>query len=230
MRALIIVSILLGALFLSPALGPFGVAAKVGSTFLLLLYVALSGAPRLLLGAIGFGVLGDLLLELPRLGTLGTTSLFLLGLCAFLIGHLFYIVLFLTHATKRIPLPRMLTNLLIVLLLVGVLALLWPHLGAMRVPVLLYSLALSAMGISAQYSRFPDLVALGALSFVVSDAMLAFTRFLEPFPNSNIYIWLTYYVAQLSITVGVIGFLQRVQRVARELVDQERKGGPHSTP
>ncbi len=227
MRALVIISLLLAALFLSPALGAFAIAAKVGSTFLLFLFAVTAGGPRVLLGALGMGVLGDLLLELPRLATLGPDTLFLLGLISFLVGHLFYVVLFLSHSTRKISLPRMLNNLLIVLLLVGVLALLWPHLGAMRIPVLFYSLALSAMGISAQYSRFPDLVALGALSFVVSDAMLAFTRFLEPFPNSTIYIWLTYYVAQLSITLGVIGFLKRVEKLAREITEQESRRGPH---
>ena len=44
--------------------------------------------------ALGFGVLGDFLLGVRQLGSLDAEKLFLVGLAAFLLGHLVYIAMF----------------------------------------------------------------------------------------------------------------------------------------
>jgi uncharacterized membrane protein YhhN len=70
--------------------------------------------------------------------------------------------------------------------------------------VIAYSAALSAMAILAQFSRFPNLVAIGALPFFASDTLLALSIFGHPFAGSRPLVWITYYAAQLMITLGVV--------------------------
>ncbi len=82
---------------------------------------------------------------------------------------------------------------------------LWPGLGPMRIPVLAYSLVLTAMALTAQWSRYGTVVAVGALSFVASDTMLAMSIFRHPFGGSRVLVWVTYYAAQSMIAAGVVG-------------------------
>lgn len=45
--------------------------------------------------------------------------------------------------------------------------------------------------------------AIGAVSFAVSDGIIAFNKFYTPIGHSDTLIMLTYYVAQLGITLSV---------------------------
>ena len=77
-------------------------------------------------------------------------------------------------------------------------------LGPLLLPVVVYALVLAAMAISAQLTELGNpLAALGALCFVASDAMLAIGKFRGPFSGQEPLVWITYYLAQLLIFLGV---------------------------
>jgi uncharacterized membrane protein YhhN len=180
---------------------------KVGSIAALIVFAARAKSLEpLLISALSVSAIGDFLLAPKQLGPLGESQLFLFGLLAFLIGHLCYISLFLKNlAPGKVPQFRRFSIVLVVAVLWFLLSRLWPSLGGMRFPVVIYAVALSCMAITAQFSRFPAAVSLGALSFLASDAMLAISHFAHPFPaSSRPLIWATYYAAQFSICFGVV--------------------------
>jgi uncharacterized membrane protein YhhN len=178
---------------------------KVGSILLLILFSARSGAPPALIAALSFSAVGDFLLAARQLGPLDESKLFLAGLIAFLGGHLCYIALFFRNLSRhQLPPLRRVSIVLVIAAFLLLLSRLWPSLGSIRLPVLLYAVALSTMAITAQLSRFPSSVAVGALSFFASDAMLAISHFGHPFTAHHPLIWTTYYAAQFSICTGVI--------------------------
>ena len=81
-----------------------------------------------------------------------------------------------------------------------------PNAGNMKVPVIAYMIAISLMAITAGFrvdSKFLW-VALGALIFMVSDTLIAVSRFVAPFDYSGVAVMSTYYLAQLLICTGVL--------------------------
>ena len=158
--------------------------------------------------ALAFSCLGDFLLVILQLGSLNADSLFLFGLGSFLLAHLAYIAMF-----RRYRLPvrwklgpwRLLGVLTIVVLLGSMLGILRHSLGPLFIPVVVYALILSGMGISAMLADLgKPLAAIGALLFISSDAMLAIGKFHRAFTGSGPLIWITYYLAQLFILLGVV--------------------------
>ena len=168
----------------------------------LVLALPVRRSPLLLWGglALVFSWLGDVLLQNP--GDLG----FLLGMAAFGLAHVAYIVLYLGPLRTR-GLPRWGLALGILLgvswwgSMVAALAL-W--LGSLLVPVALYGLVLGAAAVCALLTR--PLVAVGAVVFLVSDTLLAFDRFLPGFSvlDADLAIMLTYCLGQGLIIAGVI--------------------------
>jgi uncharacterized membrane protein YhhN len=85
-----------------------------------------------------------------------------------------------------------------------------PNLGSMQIPVLVYTIAISAMGVMAA-SRFGrvnllsfELVFYGALFFIFSDSILAYNKFIDPLPASGIFVMSSYMLAQYFIVYGSI--------------------------
>src|ERR1017187_9184507 len=150
---------------------------------------------------------GDFLLGVRRLGSLDGEALFLLGLGAFLIAHLVYIALFRKYQALVWwkPGPARVWGVLAILVAVGsVLGILQQSLGSMLIPVVVYSLVLSCMAISAMLADLgTPRAGFGALLFIASDAMIAINRFRGPFPGNEPLIWITYYSAQFLILRGV---------------------------
>jgi len=149
--------------------------------------------------ALVFGWLGDLALMID--GSLW----FLAGLGAFLLAHVAYIVLFLRYLGRgRFTRSALLS--LVWLALLG--AVLWPNLGTMLVPSLIYSVVITTMAIVA--TRCAPIVFGGATLFLLSDSILAVNRFL---PDVGIWqvgflIMVTYLAAQGLIIVGVVNFVR----------------------
>ena len=220
-RRLLAVSVAASLTFLvagSLAVSDWPVIFKVGS---ILLLAVLGFRVNALLGtALAICALGDLLLGVRRLGSLDVEQLFLFGLGTFLIAHLVYIAMFRTYRGSRdsraqrrkSPLKqtrlewgtRALGIASIVIALGSVLGVLRNSLGPLLVPVVAYALVLAGMAISAMLAELGNpLAAIGALSFVASDAMLAISKFRGPFPGKEPLIWITYYLAQLLIFLGV---------------------------
>jgi uncharacterized membrane protein YhhN len=176
---------------------------EVAAILLLAVMAAMSKRPLLTL-ALCFSAFGDYLLDIDHLGNLGREQLFLCGLVSFLIAHLFYVALFVRNRGIVVALWRNIGSIAVVVVAASSLYILWPGLREMRVPVAVYSLVLTTMALTAQRSRFSGLVAVGALSFVASDTMLAFSLFRHPFYGSWALVWITYYAAQAMIAMGVV--------------------------
>lgn len=212
MRKLLVASATSSAVFLLCRYEPSLLGEHLSTLFkiasiALLIVIAATATPRrkLLILALAFSACGDFLLDLRSLGPLGPKQLFLCGLVSFLIAHLFYVALF-ARNFSRANAARKLACLLIVISAVANLRVLWSGLAEMRIPVLIYSIVLTTMAIAAQLSRFSWMVAVGALSFVASDTMLAMSIFGHPFRGSWFLVWITYYVAQVLICVGVVTY------------------------
>ncbi len=197
------------------AAGDWPVVFAVLST--LLLAVIGFSVNALLGAALALSCLGDFLLGVRRLGSLDGETLFLLGLGSFLFAHLVYIAMFRRYrvAVWWKPGPMRLLGVLTILVALGsVLGILWHSLGPLLIPVVVYSLVLSGMCISAMLADLgTPLAGFGALLFIVSDAMIAISKFRGPFPGHGPLIWITYYAAQLLILSGVEHRQRREQRM-----------------
>jgi uncharacterized membrane protein YhhN len=164
----------------------------------LLALAAATGVPdrrgRALAAILGFGALGDVLLDIR----------FEAGMAAFAVGHAAAIWLYRGERRDAGPLDRAAA---LALLAAGAIlpVLLLPAGDARAVPFTVYSLLLCGMAASAWNSRFPRaLTGLGALMFVVSDALIA-VRIGAPAAAAtlSLAIWLLYYLGQLLIFTGV---------------------------
>lgn len=163
-----------------------------------------SFAPYLII-ALAFGFLGDTFL----LGT--SDKLFTCGLLAFLVGHIFYILLFISRMdiTAISPLWLILPVVLYILPLIWTAKKLYPSLEAKDKPgVSVYMVAILAMSYTAlqfAVSGHGWLPFVGSLLFVASDTMLAFQNFkFRPTPFSRVAVMVTYLLAQSLITFGFI--------------------------
>lgn len=194
--------------------GDWPVILKVLS--ILLLSVLGFRVEGLLGGALVLSSLGDFLLGVRRLGSLDGESLFLLGLGSFLLAHLIYIALFRKYRALVWwkPSPARVWGVLAILIALGsMLGILRQSLGSMLIPVVVYSLFLCGMGISAMLTDLANpLAGFGALLFIASDAMIAINKFRSPFPGHEQLIWITYYSAQVLILRGVERRYSRRQR------------------
>ena len=184
---------------------------------LLMLYYALASGTegmfrRILLAALLFSWLGDICLLFEHRNGL----FFILGLAAFLTAHVFYILYFLRIRSPRDSFfrKRPVMFLAAVAYVLELLFLLWPGLGAMKVPVVVYALVIGTMLCLAlwQYGRLENrtayLFAAGAMLFVLSDSALAIDRFRNHFSGSGILVMSTYVAAQLLLAMGSIAHLK----------------------
>lgn len=181
--------------------------AKPLTTILVIAFAWLRGRttvlplPRrwVLIGLV-FSLVGDIALLWPDKG-------FLIGLLSFLAAHLSYLWAF-TRVQKLAdwPLPFLAYGLLAGTILTS----LWPGVpAALRVPVVVYVICLSAMGAQAAVLAWRArgaadgprgaLLALGGLLFVMSDALLATNKFAGPLPLASVWVLSTYWAAQCCI-------------------------------
>ena len=177
---------------------------KPMTTGLILLAAALGPAPAgsvvraAILVGLAFSLAGDVFLMLPG-------DRFLPGLASFLAAHLCYITAF--SSGTRLGLSPW-TTLPLVLYGALLLPILWPHLGPMKVPVLLYMAVILAMAWRAlcRWDQMGGtgalLAAAGALLFVASDSALALDRFRKPYPSAQLLIMSTYVAAQMLIALS----------------------------
>ena len=158
---------------------------------------------RIVVGLI-CSLLGDVLLMWPA-------NLFVAGLVAFLIGHLYFISGFLGDSRLG---TRPLAWLGCLLLAALNLALLWPSIpAALRVPVAVYALVLSAMGAQAlgrAWSHAGDALAqparraaIGGALFMLGDSLLAWDRFHGALPLAAVWVLGSYYAAVWFIARSV---------------------------
>ena len=147
---------------------------------------------------------------------------FLLGLGSFLIGQLFYVFAFSNSimTSKRSFNKPMGAMLLIIFLSYYAILMysLFPYLEDFLVPVLVYGVAVCAMGVSAGWrlnkvsKQSFTLVFVGAMLFVLSDTIIAVNQFLYKgnLLNAQVFIMITYVLAQYLIAKGSVKYLKEV--------------------
>ncbi len=206
---------LVGAVILSGTLAIAGIEA--GQPVLTAVFKPL--ATTLLLFIVGwpthqyawFVVAGILLSLVGDVALLGDGALqFKIGLGAFLLAHVAYIV-----GSARIGVfSRRVLVVAIIAIAATVLLLtkLWAGAANMRVPILLYGAALTGMvvgswstlGSSLVWARF---AAGGSVLFYVSDASLALNRFHAPIPHEAFLSLGVYWLGQIGISLAARGGL-----------------------
>src|SRR5450631_1812975 len=138
----------------------------------------------ILLGALVFSWTGDVLL----LFVFKDPIYFMLGLVAFLTAHIFYIILFVKEIKKakgKIEFKKS-GPILIAIYLSTMLLVLIPHLGGLTIPVIIYAVVISTMLYMAYLLSFhwpkpaSNYLLTGAVSFILSDSILAFDKFYQP--------------------------------------------------
>lgn len=162
-----------------------------------------------LLLALLFSWIGDIVLMFTDKNEL----FFIFGLVSFLIAHLLFIVLFtkqeatVYHTQKNY---YWLFYGIILLYLFGLLSILLPKLGDLKIPVGIYAMTISLMLIEALKGYFnwnnprKTQVVIAAALFVLSDSILAINKFHTPLPLATLWIMSTYLMAQYFICTGII--------------------------
>jgi len=187
---------------------PYVIGALVkASGIVVLALIALLARSRLLAAGLLFGALGDALLAWSE-------ATFLYGAFAFLIGHLFYITLFLRAglglgAFKQ-P-PRLLGGVALIIACVVMTALLVPRDNPMFAPLAVYTGVLTLMAlISFTLPAARWLAMAGAVLFFISDGFVAWNMF-HPDPDPTLDYWrsfagwMVYWAGQAGLCIGALG-------------------------
>ncbi|WP_419906814.1 lysoplasmalogenase family protein [Hoeflea sp.] len=183
-------------------------ARRTGAkTLAIALLAALSvivGGPVLLTAALLLCAAGDAFLAQDD------ERAFLIGLAAFLVGHILYVVLFLGLGSSDVVVAQPLRlgiGAAIVLAAMAASVRIIPAAGHMGPAVAAYIAVIVAMGLSALLMPGWGVVA-GAVLFMASDTVLATQKFLlppeeAPFLRAR-FVWVSYYLAQVLITLSIL--------------------------
>jgi len=177
------------------------IAFKPLTTALLLVVV---GMPR---SSLGWLVWGGVVLSVGGDAALlrASDTAFLVGLGLFLGAHIAYVAAFVkvgawaAGAWAGLGVTAIATPIL--------LRTLWPRVGPLRGPVVVYGAAVSAMVVAA-FSTLggplpaAPLAAIGALLFYASDSSLAINRFVRPIRHASLYTIGLYWLGQLGIAIA----------------------------
>jgi uncharacterized membrane protein YhhN len=142
--------------------------------------------------ALVFSWAGDILLEFTGAGEL----FFLAGLLSFMVTQILYSVIF--AKTMGTSVTASMLPMVLPVLVYG-----------MRVPVIIYSLVILTMLALALIRAVSGsaegryLVLTGAILFVMSDSLIAISRFAHPIAGSGILIMATYITGQFLIIKGI---------------------------
>ncbi len=164
--------------------------------------------------ALWFGIglilsmMGDIFLMLPK-------EQFIAGLVAFLLAHVAYVIGFNLSLPPFTPL-----GLFFVFFVAAIGKELYRHISAglekqgktsLQKPVLAYTAVIAIMQISALFTLFRTdwsleaafTVSLGAALFMLSDAILAWNKFVEPIKNGRVKNMAAYHLGQIILIIGV---------------------------
>jgi uncharacterized membrane protein YhhN len=153
----------------------------------------------LVLGALAISLVGDVFLMLP-------SDRLMQGLLCFLGAHILYIIAFVAEDSGAAPLWYIIP---FVVYGAAMLWRLWPYLGTMKVPVMIYVGAILIMAWQAANrwleTRQPGSLAalIGAYLFVMSDSALAVDRFRGKFRSAPFWVLTTYFAAQWLIALSI---------------------------
>ena len=160
--------------------------------------------------ALIFSFVGDSVLMYAAKGEM----YFLIGLGAFAIAQLFYVFSFSRAVNTNIsPLSHLLKGLYALpffIYSVVLLSMIWEGIGALQIPVTIYTLLIMFMALSAVYRQGRadregvNQVIFGVILFVLSDSLIAIDRFYLPMENAGVFIMITYILAQWNIVNGLV--------------------------
>jgi uncharacterized membrane protein YhhN len=164
---------------------------------------------KILLIALTFSWIGDIILLFADKGEI----YFIFGLVAFLLSHLVYILLFSKQENTRINEKKeifWLGALAILAYFFIMIDTLFPKLGDLKIPVIVYAVVITTMlffafkGSLKWTTPANNYILVGAIVFVSSDSILAFNKFYAPITHASFYIMLTYCLAQYLIVSGIL--------------------------
>ena len=122
-----------------------------------------------------------------------------MGLAAFLVAHLLFAAAFIKFA--QVVNTSWKSGLPLISFAVIYVSFLWPGLANMKLPVVVYVAAIvfmtwQALGLHSVYRQPNSLkMALGAVLFMISDSIIAYSRFIEDFRWSQVFILTLYWLA-----------------------------------
>ncbi|SFA93299.1 lysoplasmalogenase [Algoriphagus aquimarinus] len=160
-----------------------------------------------ILGGLIFSLIGDILLLWD--------NLFMYGIGAFLIAHVCYIIGF--KVAQKAPesilnvnfVKTFFINLPIYFVAAFVFYMINPNLGVLKIPVIVYIIAIVSMLTTARerYNKCNKAsfwqVFIGASLFFISDGLIALDKFYQAIPDADLMIMGTYAIAQLMIVMGI---------------------------
>lgn len=151
--------------------------------------------------ALVFSWVGDAVLMFQNINGM----YFIIGLVAFLLAHVMYIVGFTKLKNSTTKVERLAIIVFFLAYSATLVIFLWPGLGNMKAPVMLYALVLTIMGVLGVIKSTTNhpYITFGVLFFVASDSILALNKFLIDVPFNGVLIMGTYIAAQWLIVAGV---------------------------
>ncbi len=138
---------------------------------------------------------------------------FMVGLGSFLVAHLFLIFSYrqlMVEADEFKGTQRIRLSFPIILAGSGLIVVLYPKLGDLKIPVMVYALMLTLMVLQSifRFARTTTksfwLVFLGAVAFMLSDSLLAINKFYQAISFAGVWIMLTYIAAIYLIVQGAL--------------------------
>ena len=153
----------------------------------------------LIIAALIFSLAGDIFIMLPH-------DKFVQGIAAFFIAHMLFILAFVTDIGLSFNWIWLIPLLIYAIIF---LKLILPKTGKLKIPVLVYTIVIVsflwqaigrngiAMSDSSKYALF------GAILFVASDSILAYTRFFKEYKISSFLIHSTYWAALFCLSLSV---------------------------
>ncbi|GAB3015580.1 hypothetical protein GCM10027051_19330 [Niabella terrae] len=159
--------------------------------------------------ALLFSAVGDSLLLFDQTDP----RFFILGLLAFLTAHIFYIISFHRIIKKEALTVRWPAAVLVAIYYGWLIAILLPHLGPLKLPVVVYGIIISFMLFLAMQlyllrdHRIGQFLLTGAVLFVASDSILAYTRFCRPIVLGGWLVMSSYILAQWLLVKGCCLYL-----------------------
>ena len=175
------------------------------ATMLALIVAALAVEPQFggrrtwFVVALALSLAGDVFLMLPR-------DLFIAGLVSFLLGHLGYVAGLRVHGGSAVALLVAAAVVAVVAAVVGSRVVAAVRRGPQReltAPVVTYMVVISAM-VTCALATGNVLAAAGASMFFVSDALIAWNRFVTPLAWAPVTIMVTYHLGQAGLVTSLV--------------------------
>lgn len=163
-----------------------------------------SAAQKFIITGLFFSIIGD-----------GTLHWFMIGLTAFLLGHISYTAGFLTRwkfSWIRLAMVIPIAGYAVFMGMEMTGALSSGGDKALLVPVMLYITVISLMAWSAIMTG-NVWAAVGSILFVISDSILAWNMFVSPIANSGELVMSTYYGAQFLIAHSLAAIQTKHHRI-----------------